>query len=341
VYKTWFKNYSGVKTLSSDQLGKIDLGGVMFVRAGTKLVKSQTSKTVYAVEPGGRLAAIDSPDAAVSLYGANWKSMVLTMPDSFMGAYTKTTKVLDGSKYPEGQLVKKGKNIFYTTGNADFYHIQSMKSFKDYGFDLKYVVNCALEQKKVYDLEYDNLFLSDKTSSVLKNKPVYPKKNYDTLYKNDPTSIENAKQYFSNTLVNDFFARQDVKNMVNNSNFMRISYFDEKHLSFSFNSKDGTQIVGLYSTATGNPVITKATIDKRVLVSAEGLMGENLVYYAHTYYRTYNSTNESLLPFYLLPEHATKPYFVLEITASDCTRDASCKLNYPMDYVERSGLLNK
>jgi hypothetical protein len=228
VYKTWFSDYKSVKKLSADQISKIDLGGSMYVKPGTKLVKGTTSDAVYAVEPEGKLAKIISPSAATKLYGKNWKKMVVTLPDAFMGAYTKTNKVLDGTKYPEGQLVKYGKGISIIDAFGKRAAFTNMNEFNKYGYQLKDVVPglIATEKAPALDRYETYLHLYDKTNSAnLKNLQVASKsftRNWNDQTKADAIAVTKAQ--FSNGLVNEFFERADVKSMIDQSNQLKI-YF--------------------------------------------------------------------------------------------------------------------
>lgn len=127
--------------------------------------------------------------------------------------------------------------------------------------------------------------------------------------------------------------------MVRNGKSVRIKYFDEKHLAFAFNLKDGNNIIGVYSTANGTPAITKTAVGSGVSLIPELLMGENLIY-TSTPTSTNNHYSDYVVDLYGLPQNGKTPYFIARISRAECARDSSCELNYPMEYVERSGLLN-
>lgn len=105
IYFSWYENFDGVSEVDDGTLSSYDLGGNISYRPGTHLVKIQSNSTVYAVEPGGMLRAIDSEDTASSLYGNDWADRVHDLPDSFFAYYTVTSE-LDEPVYPEGSLLK-------------------------------------------------------------------------------------------------------------------------------------------------------------------------------------------------------------------------------------------
>jgi len=89
IYESWYgNNFSGVITVSNKYLAQYQLGKNMTVRPGTYLVKIQTLPTVYAVEQGAVLRAIDNEDVAVEIYGKSWAKRVIDIPDVFFNDYT-------------------------------------------------------------------------------------------------------------------------------------------------------------------------------------------------------------------------------------------------------------
>lgn len=112
TYFSWYKDFSGVVTISQSEMDSYGLPvGNVTVRPGTKLVKSPSVNTVYAVEPNGTLRSIVSEANAISLWGAGWAKKVIDLPDSFIVNYIPGTPLAVG-QYPVGQLIK-------TSGSSD------------------------------------------------------------------------------------------------------------------------------------------------------------------------------------------------------------------------------
>ncbi|MBI4133053.1 hypothetical protein HY478_00405 [Candidatus Uhrbacteria bacterium] len=87
-YRTWYANFNGVKTISVVDIASIPLRGNVTYRPGVKMVKLQTSPTVYAVVRGGVLRAVPSEAVATALYGATWNSQIDDVNDAFWTNYT-------------------------------------------------------------------------------------------------------------------------------------------------------------------------------------------------------------------------------------------------------------
>jgi hypothetical protein len=117
TYKSWYSDFSGVVTVSADELASYPLGGNVVVRPGTFLVKITTDPKVYAVEADGTLRWVQSEADAIALYGANWAQRVIDVADSFFTNYTIGTPLASG-EVPMGSLVSKTgeSNIYYYDG---------------------------------------------------------------------------------------------------------------------------------------------------------------------------------------------------------------------------------
>ncbi|MBI5071360.1 Ig-like domain-containing protein [Candidatus Falkowbacteria bacterium] len=116
TYKSWYVDFTGIKTISASQLQGISLGHNVTVRAGTVLVKIQTDPKVYAVEPGGLLRWVPTEARAATLYGSTWATKIIDVPVIFWVDYTFGSDVTT-DKHPTGALVQY-------TGSTEKYYIQ-------------------------------------------------------------------------------------------------------------------------------------------------------------------------------------------------------------------------
>ena len=87
TYSTWYKDFSNVKTIASEDLAKIMLGGNVTYRPGVKLVKITTDPRVYAVDLHGTLRLLITPQIAEKYYGVDWTKKVEDVPDVFFFNY--------------------------------------------------------------------------------------------------------------------------------------------------------------------------------------------------------------------------------------------------------------
>lgn len=112
IYHSWFADFSSVLTISDAELASYPIGGAIFYRPGTRLVKITTDPKVYGVGPGGALHPIASEAAAITLYGATWAQRIDDLPDAFFASYTVST-ALSGTAHPAGTLIRYTDNNNY------------------------------------------------------------------------------------------------------------------------------------------------------------------------------------------------------------------------------------
>ena len=116
TYKSWYVDWSNIKTVPATQLQGLALGDNVTVRAGTVLVKIQTDPKVYAVEPGGLLRWVPTEARATTLYGSNWAQRIIDVPLVFWVDYSFGSDITT-DKHPTGAVIQY-------TGTTDKYYVQ-------------------------------------------------------------------------------------------------------------------------------------------------------------------------------------------------------------------------
>ncbi len=87
TYFSWYPDFSGVTVVSDAALASLPLGGNVTYKPGARMVKIQSDPKVYAVDRGGTLRWIASPQVAAALYGADWARKVEDVSDAFFVNY--------------------------------------------------------------------------------------------------------------------------------------------------------------------------------------------------------------------------------------------------------------
>ena len=87
IYLSWYADFSGVIKITDAELANIPLGGNVNYRPGVKMVKIETDPKVYAVDRGGVLRHVTTPEIATSMYGSTWNKMVDDLSDAFFFNY--------------------------------------------------------------------------------------------------------------------------------------------------------------------------------------------------------------------------------------------------------------
>jgi len=99
TYATWFPDFRSVRTITTAELAAIPIGGNVTYRPGTRLLKLQTGREVYAVSPGGVLRHVASEAAAVALFGSAWGKRVDDLPEAFFTNYRVGTPITSTADY--------------------------------------------------------------------------------------------------------------------------------------------------------------------------------------------------------------------------------------------------
>ncbi len=111
AYKTWYEDFSQVKTVSTSELAGYPIGGNVTYKPGTRLVKITTDPRVYAVAAGGVLRWVQTEAVATSLYGADWSKKVDDIPDAFFVNYTMGSYVVNTSDFLPASVTMAATSI--------------------------------------------------------------------------------------------------------------------------------------------------------------------------------------------------------------------------------------
>lgn len=87
IYYSWYKDFTGVTTITAAALAALPLGGNVTYRPGSRLVKITTDPKVYAVDHNGTLRHVTSAEVAATIYGADWAKKVDDLSDAFFTNY--------------------------------------------------------------------------------------------------------------------------------------------------------------------------------------------------------------------------------------------------------------
>lgn len=119
VYKSWYTDFSGVKSLTKEQMSQFRLGKSVVYRPGTRLVKIPSVPKVYAVEPNGSLRWIESEEVAITLFGTDWNKLVDDVSEVFFTDYREGVP-LAAAVWPTGTVVRRQEDgqLFLVDGYA-------------------------------------------------------------------------------------------------------------------------------------------------------------------------------------------------------------------------------
>lgn len=160
TYKTWYKDYSTVHTITDTELSNIPLGGNIVYRPGTRLVKITTDPRVYVVGQDGYLHWISNEALAIKLYGPNWKNLVSDIPDAFFTNY-KYGNDLNYETYVDGSLIRyEGSSSIYIIKNGQKVLIPNQEFMNVYKFNNEFIQICP--NSKIFETRSNALSYEDK-----------------------------------------------------------------------------------------------------------------------------------------------------------------------------------
>ncbi|HPN14984.1 MAG TPA: hypothetical protein PLF71_02610 [bacterium] len=99
TYKTWYTDFSTVKTITDAELAAITMGGNVTYKPGVRLVKIVSDSKVYAIAAGGVLRHVATEEIARNLYGADWNTKVDDIPVGFFSNYSIGSSILNSTDY--------------------------------------------------------------------------------------------------------------------------------------------------------------------------------------------------------------------------------------------------
>ncbi len=161
VFESWYRDFSGVKELTKEEMAQLPLGKPINYRPGTRLVKIPSIPKVYAVEPGGVLRWIESETVAKALFGDAWNRRVDDVSDAMFTNYREGAP-LTTALWPTGSIVRLPGDtaLYFIEGltrryipptvrtemridDADVIDVKDLSAYDDAGLilsgDLKYV----------------------------------------------------------------------------------------------------------------------------------------------------------------------------------------------------------
>lgn len=99
VYKSWYADFSTVRTIDASELAGIALGKNVTYRPGAKMIKLQTVPKVYTISKGGVLHWVQTEEVARTLYGADWNKKIDDVSDALFTNYKEETSISSASEY--------------------------------------------------------------------------------------------------------------------------------------------------------------------------------------------------------------------------------------------------
>lgn len=91
VFRTWYSSFDDVKSIYPTYLEQYPVGTPMPLKPKVKLLHFFPSTKIYTVENDGTIRHLPNPETATWIYGVNWASQIISLPEVFLPFYTVGT----------------------------------------------------------------------------------------------------------------------------------------------------------------------------------------------------------------------------------------------------------
>lgn len=145
VYKSWYSDFSGVRTISPEEISRHNLGKNVTLRPGVKIATFATVPNFYAVEPGGVLRRFVKDDLPEKIFGPDWSRRVVKIPDAFFGDYILGEEIKSRVDLPDGLVYQLAEDEKYYYKNTNLLQpFDSLESVLANNFKKDDIVQSAL-----------------------------------------------------------------------------------------------------------------------------------------------------------------------------------------------------
>ncbi len=111
TFFTWYGNFDSVKWISDEDLGKIQIGGNVTYKPGTKMIKIDSDPKTYAIGSDGELRWVTTEEVAIALYGGDWNTKIDDVPDAFFSNYHRGADIETASDFDSADEMAAATDI--------------------------------------------------------------------------------------------------------------------------------------------------------------------------------------------------------------------------------------
>lgn len=111
TYRTWYRDFSGVITITPAELSALPLGANVTYRPGVRMLKVPSAPTVYVVERNGLLRPLGNENVAFAIYGSSWARLVEDLPEAFFFSYSVGDLITSANQYNPAQAEGTARTI--------------------------------------------------------------------------------------------------------------------------------------------------------------------------------------------------------------------------------------
>lgn len=110
TFETWKSVLPAEKKVSQEELEAYPLGGNVWYRPGTRLIKIESDPRIYAVARGGVLREINEGNAEI-IFGSDWRSLVDTLQDYYFTNYIVGNPINSPQEYSRETEMNRAQTV--------------------------------------------------------------------------------------------------------------------------------------------------------------------------------------------------------------------------------------
>ncbi len=103
TFKTWFEDFDDLVVLSASAMADIPLGRNVIIRPNDDVLVKFSTSSVYVLSYLGVLRPVANAEIAAALFGSNWVSDIVIVPDVFYGNYRIGSLLESSADYSASQ----------------------------------------------------------------------------------------------------------------------------------------------------------------------------------------------------------------------------------------------
>ena len=106
IYNSWFNDFTPVEVIADHCFGEVEIGNPVSYRPGAVMVKNTISPSVYIVLPDYRLKKVANETVARELFGSDWNTRIVDVPDFFFSYHSVDSESLTEGTPQEGMFIR-------------------------------------------------------------------------------------------------------------------------------------------------------------------------------------------------------------------------------------------
>ncbi len=99
TFRSWYADFSPVRTVSDDELSQLPFAGQVPLRPGSRPIKGASEARIYGIDRDGNLRWLSTEGIARMIYGDDWNRKIAVVPDTALAEYGRGADVTGPNQF--------------------------------------------------------------------------------------------------------------------------------------------------------------------------------------------------------------------------------------------------